>query len=545
MEKFMKKLEQLTPFFNKFAQNKYIKSIMNGFMASIAVTLISSVFIMINTLPNSWGYYWPEAVSTLLMVPYNFSMGLIGLILSLLIAKSLVNEVNREMPEDKQLDQFSTSLFSMISFIIFVRELTPDGALNISNFGSPGIFVAILTSIISVNIFAFCIKKDIVIKLPKEVPPGLSKTFRDVIAGSVSLLLLYGLDILIRTYTGSSIVVMIMNVLSPIFAIGDSYIGLFFIMFSVSALTWIGIHGSSVVLGAISPLMMMNLATNQELAAQGLKATETLTGGIATVGLLGGSGATLMVTFLFAFLAKSKANKSVGRAALVPGNFMVNEPILFGGPVLMNPYFFIPYLLTPAVNVLIYKFFIDVLGMGGATMSLAMGTPMLVSVVAVHNFAPLAFLLLAVLVAVDTLAYLPFFLAYDKSMVKNELENGYEENVVEEVKTLKSKDGLKVLVLCQAGGTSSLLANAINKGAQEGGSPIKAKANTVNSVVMANESDTDLLVLSPQARSYYDYLKDDCDKYGIKLVTTKGAQYINLSQDSTKAVNFVITEMEA
>lgn len=490
-----------------------------------------------------------KKISAMIMIPYSFTMGLLGLFLSILFTKALIDEENRELDEDKQLEYFSPIIAAASSFFILARSYDDKGALSLSYLGAPGIFVAIITGIIVVKIMKLFIKNNIVIKLPKEVPQGLAKSFKYVLGFGASVLFCYLIDIIVRSQTNESIVKFVMSALSPLFAVGDSYFGLFFIMFSVSILTWIGIHGSTVVLSVVSPIMLVNLAANQQAVSEGLRATESLTSGLVTVALLGGSGATLMVNFMFLLFSKSKANKAIGKVSIVPGNFMVNEPILFGGPILMNPYFFIPYLFTPAINALIYKFFIDTLALSGATMQLSIGTPMLFSVLAVHNFQPLSFALLFAIIVVDSVIYYPFFKAYDNKKVLEEKNNikieiKTEKNDDENLESYKLESPLKVLVLCIAGGTSSMLASSINEGAKNASVNVKAKADTVNSVVLANQKDTDLIIMSPQSRSYYDYIKEDADKFGIKMVTTDGEEYIRLSQDNDEALNFVFKNMK-
>lgn len=572
MEAITRNLEKMTPFFDKVAKNKYIRALMNGFMSNLPLILVSSIFIMINSVPNAWGYYWPEEISAIIMVPYNFTMGLLALFLTILFTKALIDQENKELPKDKQLEYFSPCIAAAASFFILARSYDENGALSIQYLGASGIFVAIIVSIVVVKIMKTFIKNDIVIKLPKEVPQGLAKSFKYVLAFGASVVLLYAFDMVVRSFTNESIVKFVMDSLSPLFQVSDSYLGVFFIMFSVSLLTWIGIHGSTVVFSVISPIMYINLAANQEAVAQGIHAGEALTGGMVTVALLGGSGATLMVNFMFWLLAKSKANKAIGKVSIIPGNFMVNEPILYGGPILMNPYFFVPYLLAPAINAVIYKFFIDILALSGATMSLSIGTPMILSVLAVHNFQPLSFLLLGVIMLVDAIIYYPFFKAYDNKKLAEERENVANEVVdtteanneaieakpVEEAKPIEESkpaeevvvapatttdNPINVLVLCIAGGTSSMLAQSINKGADKLGLNIKAKAHTVNSVLLSEEQDTDLIIMSPQSRSYYDDIKKESSQYDIKMVKTEGEQYIRLSQENEEAAKFVVEQM--
>ena len=325
--------------------------------------------------------------------------------------------------------------------------------------------------------------------------------------------------------------------------IGDSYFGFMLIAAAISILTFMGLHGASIVIPMFAALMYINLADNQALVEAGQRATHALTFGMPLALLMGGSGATLMVTFMFAFMSKSKANKAIGRASIIPGNFMINEPLLFGAPIILNPYFLLPFIIAPMANVVIYKFFVDTIKMDGAIGYLGFGFPNLFGFPGSHGFSILSFAALAVILIADFVIYYPFFMAYDKTRVVDEANSVH---LVEAAKNIdyesfkKEVKNTEVLVLCIMGGTSSLLANAINKGAAEQNIKMHAKANQVSGVNFDELGDLDIVVLAPQAKSEYDLIKLETDKRGIKLVTTDGAQYIKLSQNPSDAVNFVI-----
>lgn len=543
MGKFIEVLDRMNPFFTKVSNNKYLKSVMNGFMSIMYITLFSSVFMIINNVPNAWGFYWPEHISAILMKPYDLSMGLLGLFLAGAIAKALADEMNRELAKDKQLSIIPIFIASMVSFMILTVEMV-EGGISVAHFGSSGIFVSMITSFVTVNIYKFCKLKNITIKLPDAVPPNISSSFGDVFSFSFSVIFFVILDVIIRTVSDVNIATTIMQLLAPVFDVGDTYLGAFFLMSSISILTYMGIHGTSVVMSVVAPVMMVNFAANQAALQAGLVPAESLTTGMVYSSLMGGSGATLMVCFMFAFLAKSKANKAVGKAAFIPTNFMINEPILFGGPILMNPYFLVPYILVPGLNAVLYKFFIDALGMSGAVLSLGLGVPMVASLPISHSLHPLSFLLLGLILVLDFVVYFPFFKAYDLKVTKEELERGEEiEEVREQVdydKFKKEKDGLNVLVLCIMGGTSGMLSNSINKGAAELGVNITSNAAQASSVVFSDMGDLDLVVLAPQAKSEYKRMKAELDKLGIEIATTDGPEYIKLGQNPELAVDFVL-----
>ena len=277
---------------------------------------------------------------------------------------------------------------------------------------------------------------------------------------------------------------------------------------------------------------------------------------------MGGTGATLIVPFLFMWICKSDRNRAIGRASVVPTFFGVNEPILFGAPIVLNPIFFVPFIFTPIVNVWIFKFFVDTLNMNSFSANLPWVTPGPLGIVLGTNFQVLSFILAGLLVVVDTIIYYPFVKVYDEQILEEErsgkTNDALKEKVAENFNTAKAdavlgKAGVakedvaannnitketNVLVLCAGGGTSGLLANALNKAAAEYNVPVKAAAGGYGAH-REMLPEFDLVILAPQVASNFDDMKAETDKLGIKLVKTEGAQYIKLTRDGKGALAFV------
>ncbi|WP_442896330.1 PTS lactose transporter subunit IIBC [Enterococcus sp. BWB1-3] len=320
---------------------------------------------------------------------------------------------------------------------------------------------------------------------------------------------------------------------------------------------FVGVHGPSIVEPAIAAIIYANVETNFELFKNGEQTSKVLTVGLGNfVGTMGGTGATLVVPFLFMLFAKSKQLKAVGKASFIPVSFAVNEPLLFATPIILNPYFLIPFLLTPIANVWVFKFFVDILKMNSFISVLSWATPAPIGLIMGTGFSLLAIVLMLVLIFVDAVIYLPFIKAYDAVLLEEEAVNSgiaeVEEEIAEEQKQVgdiitavteaekeKIRDGKKVLVLCAGAGTSTMLAKALEEGAKETGIAISAQAGAYGSHydIMKN---FDLIVLAPQINSYLEDIKKDADKLGVKVIATKGVEYINLTRDPKGAVDFVL-----
>ena len=552
MDKLVQQIEKAKPFFEKVSRNKYLRAVKDGFISAMPVVLFSSLFMLIAYVPNIFDFYWSPEVEAMIVKPYNYSMGILGLLVAGTTAKALTGSFNRDLEKTNQINDTSTMLASIVGFLLLSSDAI-EGGFGSGYLGTTGLISAFTSAFIVVNIYNLFIKNNITIKMPDEVPPNIAQTFLDVIPFAATTMVLYGVDLLVRQFSGVNFAAMVIQMFQPLFSAADGYVGLAIIYGAMAMFWFIGIHGPSIVEPAVSAIMFVNLDMNFELLQAGEHASYALTPGIQYfVATMGGTGATLVVPFMFMWLAKSKQNKAIGKAAVVPTSFGVNEPILFGAPLILNPVFFIPFILTPIVNVWIFKAFVDILGMNSFMYFLPWTTPGPIGLILGTGIAPLAILLAVVLVVVDVLIYYPFFKVYDKEILEKELleaEEGTtqepvrEEVVVTPTETQKQVNteikATNVLVLCAGGGTSRQLANSLNKGAEESGLPVQASGETygAHSALLPNY---DLVILAPQVASNYDDIKKETDREGVELIKTAGMEYIKLTQNPTGAVEFVL-----
>ena len=566
MKKLIEFIEKGKPFFEKLSRNIYLRAIRDGFIAGMPVILFSSIFILIAYVPNAFGFFWPKNIEALLMKPYSYSMGILAFLVAGTTAKSLTDSVNRSMPATNQINYLSTLLASMVGLLLLAADPTKDG-ISTGFLGTKGLLTAFLAAFITVTIYKFCVKNEVTIKMPSEVPPNISQVFKDVIPFTLSIVLLYVLEILVRHFIGTGVAEAVGKLFGPLFSAADGYVGIT-IIFGAYAFFWfVGIHGPSIVEPAIAVVTYANIDANLNLMRAGQHADKILTSGTQMfIVTMGGTGATLIVPFMFMWLCKSKRNKAIGRASAVPTFFGVNEPILFGAPIVLNPVFFIPFIFAPIVNVWIFKIFIDVLGMNSFTANLPWTTPGPLGIILGTNLQVLSFILAALLIVVDFIIYYPFIKVYDKQILEEErlgtTNNELKEKVAANFNTEKADNILEkagvektaavknnitketnVLVLCAGGGTSGLLANALNKAAKEFDVPVKAAAGGYG----AHREilpEFDLVILAPQVASNFEDMKAETDKLGIKLAKTEGAQYISLTRDGKGALDFVQAQFE-
>ena len=563
MNKLIAFIEKGKPFFEKLSRNIYLRAIRDGFIAGMPVILFSSIFILIAFVPNSWGFKWSDEVVAFLMKPYSYSMGILALLLAGTTAKSLTDSVNRSMEKTNQINYMSTLLAAIVGLLMLAADPI-EGGFATGFLGTKGLLSAFLAAFVTVAIYKVCVKNNVTIRMPDEVPPNISQVFKDVIPFTLSVVSLYALDLLARHFVGASVAESIGKFFAPLFSAADGYLGIT-IIFGAFAFFWfVGIHGPSIVEPAIAAITYANAEVNLNLLQQGMHADKILTSGTQMfIVTMGGTGATLVVPFMFMWLTKSKRNRAIGRASVVPTFFGVNEPILFGAPLVLNPIFFIPFIFAPIANVWIFKFFIETLGMNSFTANLPWTTPAPLGLVLGTNFQVLSFILAALLIVVDVIIYYPFLKVYDEQILEEERSGKSNDELKEKVaanfNTAKAdaileKAGVavgqntitketNVLVLCAGGGTSGLLANALNKASAEYNVPVKAAAGGYGAH-REMLPEFDLVILAPQVASNFEDMKAETDKLDIKLAKTEGAQYIKLTRDGKGALAFVQAQFD-
>lgn len=567
MDKLIKMVETMKPFFEKVSNNIYLRAIRDGFVSCIPVILFSSLFILVASVPEIFGVKVPDNIAKHLWQAYNYSMGILSVLMVATIAKSLTDSINHKLPKLRQINDVSVMIVSIICLLLLAVGQVEKG-ISMEFMGTKGLLSAFVVAFTVPNIYKFFVSRNITIKLPEEVPHYIAQTFADLIPLSVAVFAFWIGSIIFQNITGMLFGAWILEVFKPLFVAADGYIGVAIIYGAMAMFWFVGIHGPSIVEPAVTAIYIANIEANLQIVSAGGHATNILTHPTSYfVATLGGTGATLMFCAMCAFIAKSKQLKAVGRASIIPVCFAVNEPILFGAPIVLNPVLFFPFILAPIANVWIFKFFVDELGMNSMIYILPWTTPAPIGLVIATGFAKLAFILAPLLLIVDAVLYYPFFRVYDSQLVARETAIANGEIAADDEETATPEDAVlaaeaieagqkeeaapqqavpkeekRVLVLCASGATSSMLAKAIEKGAKKHDAPVE-------SIAMAYGqhkdiiNDFDLIVLAPQMASMYDELKHDCDAQGVKSATTSGREYVSLTRDPDKALDFALALM--
>lgn len=587
MDAIVKMLEKHQPFFEKISRNIYLQAIKDGFLGCMPIVLTSSIFLLIATLPGVVGITLPQPLIDWCNKLYNFTMGVMGIMVAGTTAKNFTASMNRRMPAGKVLNDGSTMVAAQCSMLLLaVTQFTTKfngselSVFDCTSMGTRGLFSAYIAAFITVWVYKFCVSRDLTIKLPKEVPGAIAQNFRDIIPFGGAVIICGIIDVVVRNLMGVPFSELLIKLLSPLFTAAETYPGLILIQAATAFFWFIGVHGPSIVQPGIDPIRLANQAENLQVLLAGGHPAHSLTFNMSLVGEFGGTGATFIVPLLLILFMKSKQLKAVGKASIVPVAFAVNEPLLFGAPMILNPYLLIPFVAAGCVNVSVAKFFIDNVGMNGFSFVVPWATPAPIGIFITTNFQLIALVFVAIIILLDAIIYLPFLKAYDKLLCDQEAERaaelGLESNdaaaiaanasapAVEQTaasaettaaaadnkpvadqpepasdaSAKKDVDGLKVLVLCAGAGTSAMLANAIKEGAAQTGENIASSAGAYGQHT-AIMDQYDVIVLAPQVRSYYNDMKADTDRLGIKPLAPRGKEYIDLTRDPAGAIKWL------
>lgn len=380
--KFMEKFNEiadrtLVPIATKLANQRHLAAIRDGMVVAIPLSILGGICLIVSTppfkpetLPN-WGfisdllmgwYNFSQANKAALQLPYNMTMALMGLFIAFSIAYHLAKHY--KIPT-LNAAVVATATFLIVSSPVakavdtsFITEgsAVSDMLANTNMYipmtylDAKGIFTAILVSLGSVEIIRFLLEKNIRFKLPEGVPPAVSSSFDAILPLFACVFVFYGLSLAVQSVTGQLLPDFIMSLLAPAVSGLDSLFGICLIVFIAQVFWFFGLHGASITQPIRLPFMQMYLVANIAAYEAGEVIPHFFTQPFwSYVICLGGGGSTLALCILL-MRSKSKELKTLGRLAIGPACFNINEPIIFGMPLVLNALLMIPFIFVPVIN---------------------------------------------------------------------------------------------------------------------------------------------------------------------------------------------------
>ncbi|PUU89594.1 MULTISPECIES: PTS sugar transporter subunit IIC [Halanaerobium] len=333
--------DKFLPVAGKVGEQRHLQAIRDGLIAILPMLIIGSVALIVAFPPIPFlAELVAPYVDRILMIQ-NATFGLMALLASFTISYSLSKKYS--------LPPLESALLGLSSFVLLV-PLTENGNLTLSWLGSDGLFIAILVALYSVEVQRFIVEKDITIKMPKTVPPNVARSFSALIPVFIVLLSVWVFNQISLTFASISIPELINNtVTAPLLLIGGTFPGVVVLILAISIFWFVGIHGSSLVIGTAGPVLLTLLDQNTNALSAGAEVLPNIVNQpfLEIFINMGGSGSTFVLALLLVFAAKSKQFKAIGKTAIGPGLFNINEPIIFGMPIVMNPVMLIPFILAP------------------------------------------------------------------------------------------------------------------------------------------------------------------------------------------------------
>lgn len=353
MNKFISFMERyFVPFADKISSNKYLKSISSGSMSLLGVIMLGSIFTVIGNI--SWGPYQDFLTSTNIGTVINFIPDYTIDLLALYMAFSVAYNACEIFGIKER--ALNTGLISLVSFLLLTplntSALEGSTFLDCSFLGARGVFVALIVALITTKIMKFFVDKNITIRMPKGVPAMVTNSFVSLVPAAV-IVVLFGAVKLGFSFTQYATVNQFIYAFlqQPLQSLTGS-LPAFLVLILIAQILWFfGVHGSMTVLPILFPIFLGYLAENSAAAAAGQALPNAINFGLYDLACLGGAGATIGLVIVMFFFSKSNRYKKLARIVLPCGLFGVNEPVIFGMPLMLNVMMLIPFLVTPVVIV--------------------------------------------------------------------------------------------------------------------------------------------------------------------------------------------------
>ncbi|OTN87741.1 PTS system, cellobiose-specific IIC component [Enterococcus sp. 7E2_DIV0204] len=424
MKKFTEFIEEhLAGPMAKLANQRHLRAIRDGIIATLPLIIIGSFFLIIAfpPLPADWGItqFLTSNAATILL-PYRMTMYIMTLYATFGIGASLSKTYN--------LDVISGGILATIAFLLtFVPVNIPAEALDaagtagfvlpMANLGGGGMFVGIITSILAVEIYRLTDKSKFKITMPEQVPPAVARSFETL---TPTLIVILGISTL-TYFIGFDWHSTISKIVSPLVSAADSLPSVLFLIFMITFFWSFGIHGVSIVGSLARPLWLQLLDGNTAAMAAGKElpniAAEPFYQWFVWIG---GSGCTIGLALLLAFKTKSQFASKLGKATLAPAIFNINEPLIFGTPIVLNPILIIPFILTPMVTATI-AWFVTQFGLVNRVIFTAPWTlPGPIGAYLATGGDWRAAVLSVVLIIISVVIYYPFVMIYDNNELEKE-----------------------------------------------------------------------------------------------------------------------------
>ncbi|MCM3226682.1 PTS cellobiose transporter subunit IIC [Terribacillus saccharophilus] len=428
--------DKVMPVAAKVAQQRHLNALRDGLILSMPLIIIGSFFLILANFPiQPYMDFLAERpqLKESLLYPYRGTFELMTLI--------AVFGISYRLAESYKVDPLAAGAVSLSAYFVgtpyvtYIIGKTPEGiditetAYQTAMFTSKGLFVGMLIALLCTEIYRFIVQRNLVIKLPDGVPPAVARSFTALIPGFFAIIAIWVIRLLVENVGSFGSIHNVITVLlqKPLTSIGTSLAGTMIIFLLITLLWSTGLHGATIVGAVTGPIWLTLTAENAKSFELGEPVQHIVTNEINDIVFIGGSGTTLGLVLAMLLFAKSQQMKQLGRLSIGPGIFNINEPVLFGMPIVMNPLLIVPFIFTPLVSVLI-----TYLAMDWGIVAKPIGIvppwtmpPILQGYLITGSIS--GAILQIVILALSFLIYYPFFRLWDKQKAAEEKAGGEEQ----------------------------------------------------------------------------------------------------------------------
>lgn len=361
----LNKLESvLMPLAEKIGKNKYLIAVRDGFLLSMPLLIVGSFFLLIANFPiPGWSQFWArffgENWTSYFAKPTDATFSIMAILAVIGIGYSFSEQMN--------VDKLFGAAISLVSwFLIMPYEIlagdTTVAGIPLGWVGSKGIFVGIICAFLAVHVYAWVNKKGWVIKMPDGVPPTVEKSFAALIPAGMSILVFFVINVVFAMTPYKNAFNFIFTILqTPLLRLGNTLPAMVIAYIFLHFFWFFGVNGGSVVGAVFNPILQTLSADNLAAFQAGAPLPNIISQQFQDLfATFGGCGSTLSLLIAMLLFCRSKRVKELGKLAFIPGIFGINEPLVFGLPIVLNPMILIPFMLVPTINIVISYFCMSV-----------------------------------------------------------------------------------------------------------------------------------------------------------------------------------------
>ena len=352
MDKFLEFLEgKLGPIAYKLNANRYLSAIKEGFFGAMSLLIIGSMFLLVANLPipgyadfmaGVFGADWTQ----FFMVPFDMTMNIMTIFVMIGMAKDLCKTYG--------IDDVAGIIYALVGFLILTPSiLSTDNAAGIpmGNLSASGLFLGMMSTVLAVEIVRFVLGRGWTIKMPDSVPANVARSFDALIPGLFVILVFDILKLIFAMTSFETAQAFIFEIIqAPLTSIGATLPATILVVILETLLFSFGLHGPNILGAVMNPIWLTLTAENASAYAAGEVLPNIVNAQFyANFIKIGGAGATFGLALLCLFVAKSSQFKTLGKLAIGPAIFNINEPLIFGMPTVLNPILMIPFIVSPVV----------------------------------------------------------------------------------------------------------------------------------------------------------------------------------------------------